>query len=318
MVEHVSELFSAAYDRDLHGDERTLFDAHVAACSDCAVAYGQFRAGIDALRGLPRASMPIAVHLPSSPPVGAAPRIRDRLHLPRYTGRTAAALVAAVAATLGIANAVGPAHSTAVISATAPQGGNSDSHPGTATIAGVAPNAATSAACAPTPLTTSGTINPPMAFGYAVNRTDPSRPDQTLTLATTSTHVTRGSSVLVFARLESPNFGSDPNAGTASTTAAAVIQSLPCVALDMAGGTGTSFDATTGLAGVAAPAPQSRTLAEAVPTMDVSAGGTPLYAVTIPANLPSGSTVQLVATIPAAYPEAGSGTLTATLTLTVD
>ena len=52
---------------------RARFESHIQTCEPCADAYEEFKAGIAALRELPQARMPHAVHLPSTAPVAERP-----------------------------------------------------------------------------------------------------------------------------------------------------------------------------------------------------------------------------------------------------
>jgi anti-sigma factor RsiW len=70
---HLDDLFSAAYEDELSPADQTRFESHMQACEPCAAAYEEFKTGIAALRELPKARMPHAVHLPSTLPVAERP-----------------------------------------------------------------------------------------------------------------------------------------------------------------------------------------------------------------------------------------------------
>ncbi len=303
-LSHVVDLFSQAYERELGGVARDRFDTHLANCDECHSAYAEFCAGIDALRAMPKMTMPVTVHLPGTPPVAAKPSLRDRLRVihmrPAFGAATAVAAVAAVGL-LALSIHLGPtggAPETSASKSSRAVGGGAEQQSVTYT------STVDSGSCRPTALSAGGTTAVPAGFTDAVTRTDPSRPNQQLVLATSTDRAAPGAVVLVYARLTTLAMVAGP---VGSTAAAAPNQSIPCVSLVAVR---TEKEANP-VPGIAAP------LTEAQPTSDVNAGGLPLQVVTLPASLVPGSSVEIVAVVPAGYPGGGGVEMVASLELTV-
>jgi anti-sigma factor RsiW len=66
---HVDDLFTAALDDELSPIDDARFYTHIQSCNDCAAAYAEYTATVEALREMPKARMARVVHLPSTPPV---------------------------------------------------------------------------------------------------------------------------------------------------------------------------------------------------------------------------------------------------------
>jgi anti-sigma factor RsiW len=107
---HVENLFSPAYDSRLTEGQRRDFSSHLRECTACADAYREFRAGVELIREMPAARMPVQVHLPEGSPRAA--RRSWFPALPRFTPISPAAggalaSLAAVAAVVLVSTHMG-------------------------------------------------------------------------------------------------------------------------------------------------------------------------------------------------------------------
>ena len=308
-AEHMFERFSEAFDRQLDPDTKHLFDEHIGNCSECAAGYGEFGEAIEALRALPAAAMPVAVHLPETPPVAQATPLWHRLRaFPVRLRVGLGTAIAGLAAAVLLLVAMQPhteSLSTALASPAPAQARN-----GAAGIAAAVPQADAAIVCGPQGLATQGMATPPTGFDNMAERGDPTRPNQQLVLATQGNRVRAGATVLVFARLTAPMATAGAASGAPITPV--LSQSLPCVVLSNA----VALDAHAAAGGALSAPGRSFELA-AVPTADISVGSAPLQAITIPSGLPSGTTVVLRATVNGGYPHSGDAQLVVELTLTV-
>lgn len=291
--DHVSDLFSAAYDGGLSSEQAERFSAHIERCAACATDYDAFRQSLLALRATPRARMPRPVHIPSTPPVaeqrpGAAwwQRIRMRRLVPG--GATAiAAVAAAVILVLVTRQASGLQPSNRPLSAGA-----------LATpTAGACPSALSSAAVA----------GPPAGYQHRASAADPGRPGQELVLATQSGSAAPGAAVVVYAQLSVPR----PSAAAPGATASGLeVGAVPCVSVTGLSSSGTPAAlAAPGVFGGAAPNgsnPVGRAQAAQA-----------LLTFTVPPGTAPGTQLHVVATVPPGYPDAGEPPLTADLIITV-
>jgi hypothetical protein len=307
---HVEDLFSAAYDDALDAADRQRYEAHLAACPECAAAERDFRRSIDAVRELPPARMPVRVVLPSTPPVAE----RARRLLPGWgplrVPQLGPAWGAGALALVGIVAVVVAARGHVV---GGPSGASNQSRFGSI------PNVGTSLASsgcplplqvtAATPGVTAG--GGPAGFTYRVSVRDPQRPGEELVLATTAKRFAAGSQVLVFAALTS----------SAADHRAAV----PCVALEPqeavalnAPGlsdksvTGAGGPANVGGSGAAGAARVPPTAAPGMTPPAASATGTPAAAqAPHPATSPQPDLSMVNGSAPAAGDLAQRGTLAA-------
>ena len=302
---HLDNLFSTAYEDEMTPIEEARFDTHMKSCAPCAAAYAEFKATVEELRGLPKARMPLAVHLPSTAPVAEiATRPRPgwgwfNLGILRRFPATA------VAGAFVIVIAIG-----------ALLHGNGNPPNGASTpVDGVAPGAASehgtagSGAAASCPIVNITGASPPASFSQDLV-TDPALPAFHLTLAAPTLKVTAGKPAVVYAQLSVPVSGlSNPGTVTSQLPSRAA---FPCVAVSV--GTSTSYQVVVpaaqtpeaqGAGGIGEPAP--------LPTTATSG---PLFAFQVPAGVPPGTEVHVVATVPAGYVGGISPPLTAELTFT--
>ena len=305
---HVTQFFSAAYDDALSEREASRFAAHLKECASCASEYERFRISVDAIRELPKARMPQKVHLPTTEPIAERDRLLGWLRGARrpqlwYGGATAIAVAAAavVFALSGI-HAGTPTRSTA---------------PGLSQA--LAPVRGTAAGTACTPKVTGyGPDQPPAGF-FQDSRTDPRRPGQTLSIATSTALAAPGSRVIVYARLAVPAAAAAaPGAAPAAGSEAAV---APCVSvingasasapLSQREPNGQYNDQTNVLT---SPLSEGSAASGSVKSYDRA---TPLTEFIVPAGAKPGSVIRVVATVAAGYPYPGDPAITVELQITV-
>jgi Putative zinc-finger len=352
---HVTDLLSAAYDGALSAAEQRHYDEHLATCADCATGAEHFRQAIDAVHALPRARMPQRVVLPATPPQPERPE-RRRITVPAWLRRLprpalspawgAGTLAAAgiVAAVLAVHGSFGGSHSLTAGSA-APQQ--------RALVDGGAGGGANSAAVAgigtcPLPLAVvpqpASLATAPKGFTHAAVTTVPQRPGETLVLSTTTTRVSAGEQVLIYAALTTsggtrkavipcvtlhdqgalalgPQPQADRGAGTTAGSAAGAPAASPvangsttahppAAAGLPAENNGPNYSSATGTVltpqQVEAFAPYSLLppLAEASPT-SAAVATLPLQVVQIPRDALPGTFLQLVALVPSGLPASG-------------
>jgi hypothetical protein len=304
---HLDDLFSAAYEEDLSPADEARFDAHIQTCQPCADAYEEFKAGIAALRELPKARMPHAVHLPSTAPVAERPP-RPTIGLSWFNlglvRRFPATAIAGVAAVVIVIFAL--AHGSGPTAAPGTAAG-----PGPAGNAAVAPateqSPAADASCT-TPTAITGS-SPPANFAQVTQAADPQEPAVHLVLATPSQVVNPGTTTTVYAQLSVPASSLLAPGYKGATPPARAI--LPCVSV-IAASTGEKFQVleTTPLL------PNTYNPGAAGLPGPVTASGS-LLTFAVPAGLIPGTELQVTATIPAGYAAFGSPALTAELTLTI-
>jgi hypothetical protein len=297
---HVEDLFSVACDGRLSEQQQRRFEQHLRDCDACRAAYERFQAGVDAVRALPAARMPRAVHLPSTPPVAerrALGRVRWASLL-RYrtgmaTGLAAAAAVAVVA--------VAATHQTGTT------GGGAGSAAGALSRQPSKPGAAADQfrpdCPQPAPVTAA---SPPSGFDHRNLGTDPARPGQQLLVATPAGQVEPGARLPVFAVLTAPL----PQVGAAPAgKSVASVAAVPCLT-------------ATGIAehgdlrvenGV-----NSSSQSNPSPAAPRAAGGPqPIFYVDVPASAPPGTVLRITAMVPSGYPDSGDPPLSVELTITV-
>ena len=287
-AQHVDNLFSAALDDELSPAQEQSFHDHLAECNACSASYQTFTEAVGKVRALPKAAMPLPVHLPSGAPTAERATASDWLRrltprrLPMGAATGVAALAAVAIVVVGLTrgpassqqnaptqNHVGKANSAPEVAA------GSESCPGAAT-AGTAPQ-----------------------YTYRTTSSDRSRPGQQLVLSASDSSATAGSQVRVYAALTVPA----QSAGAPGAARSAVTTTItPC--LSVTGPPGA-------FASLAAPA------AGSVDGDQVASNSLPSDTVTIPPGTPSGTVIHVVATIPANYPSNSQAPLTATLDITV-
>ena len=307
--QHVPDLFSAAFDGELSSEQWLQFKEHLATCVECAAAYETFRTGVESVRLLPAARMPLPVHLPSGAPVAqrqtAAAWLRGlRRRVPLVPGG-ATAVAAVAAAAIALIALTHPA--------TTPNPTTSASNPNTAAGRGEAGSAAQGACPSRAAAVPSAKE---AAYSYRETKTDPSRPGQVLVIATDSATAAAGSQLVFYASLSVPLPTAGAPGAPASTAAAAVVPclsvtGLPGSQLPLAVPQPPSFAAAAN--GAAAPQPASGTQDSSLATQ-ADAG---LQTITIPAGTPPGTVLHIVATVPAGFPSAGDPPLSIELTITV-
>jgi Putative zinc-finger len=305
---HLDDLFSAAYEDELSPIDEARFQAHMQSCAPCATAYAEFRATIEALRELPRARMPHAVHLPSTPPVAelsSRPRIGlSWLNLGLVRRFPATAIAGAVAIVL-------------VIFALAHSGGGSPNTTAGSSlpVAGAANQTPAAAEAACTHAIVDITAAPlPSSFTQEYLATDPAQPALHLVLAAPTLVVTPGQQAFVYAQLSVPVAAiSNPGAAATPPPARAV---LPCVSIGI-GNTGHQIAANSAsIASLDLPRAPSAGSPIAGPGLQAGTGAGPLLTFQVPAGLAPGTEIRVTATIPPGYAGPGSPPLTAELTFT--
>jgi anti-sigma factor RsiW len=204
---HVGELLSAAYDDALTPAERRRYEAHLAACPECAAEVERFRLTIDAVHELPAARMPQRVVLPSTPPQPerrrglTPPAWLKRLPRPSATPAWSAGALALTGIAIVVLVARGgssPTTSSALSQGAAAPGlaqGNADANKAVTSGIGTCP-----LPLAVLPQSSSAPAQPP-GFDNRTSVGDKNRPGQQLVLATTSTHYAPGAQVLIYAAL---------------------------------------------------------------------------------------------------------------------
>jgi hypothetical protein len=308
---HLDDLFSAAYEDELSPAEQTRFESHMEACEPCAAAYDEFKAGIAALKELPQARMPHAVHLPSTLPVAERPS-RPTIGLSWFNlgllRRFPATAVAGAVAVVLVIVAIRVGDHSTLGGASLPTNGSAIG----ATAPHAAPGAATTTtSCTqPTPITGS---TPPISFAEETQAADPQEPALHLVIAAPTQVVSAGSTVLLYAQLSVPSTSiANPSSVVPTPPAKAL---LPCVSVGVA----TSNEQLTvfppGSEGLSIPEATSGTATGANGYQPAEAGSE--YAFTVPAGLATGTQIHVIATVPAGFAAFGSPALTAELTLTI-
>ena len=298
--DHVDELFSIAVDDELSAPQSQRFHRHLATCARCAQAYDSFRSAVQSVRALPPARMPLPVHLPSTSPGPergtAAAWLRGLRR--RWVVPGSATALAGAGALVIVLIALTRSSGTPNVTLSSGGGGAANSQ---------------SAACVqrasgPATLDTGTYTN-------RATKTDPSRPGQTLVLATDASTVSAGGQVVVYADLSVPVPVAGAPGAPASSAAASVV---PCLSL-----TGLPQPAASALTVAPAPAgayapmagapqPAQGSAAQAPP-----ASALPLRAFTVPPGTPPGTVLHIVATVPGGFPDAGQQFLSVELTITV-
>jgi hypothetical protein len=304
---HVEQFFSAAYDDELSEQQAEQFHEHIRSCASCAATYDTFRASVDAVRALPQARMPVAVHLPSTAPVAEHQPRRWRPGFPRLrVGYGGATLVGAVAAAVIVAillvRPTGNGGST-----TALQAGGSNPQ-----------SALNSNPSCPGTLAASNVSGPPAGYHHIAYQQDTLRPGQQLVVATSTGDVAAGSQVIAYAQLTVPLAAAvaPGSSGAASAAGHGAVAVVPCLSV-----TGIGNAVASPLAAVPAPGVQDSGLSpSALSPSAVHAGSAPsssLFEFTVPPGTPPGTVLFIVATVPPGYPQAGDPPLTVNLQITV-
>jgi Putative zinc-finger len=303
---HVEQFFSAAYDDELSEAQAAQFQEHIRSCTACASAYEAFRTSIDAVRAIPQARMPLAVHLPSTAPVAEYRPRWQRLRVSRLrVGYGGATMVAAAAAAVIVA-----------ILLVRPTGGGNGA---TSLQAGGSHNPAALNANSSCPGTLAGTTAGDPPAGYHHISLDVSRPGQRLIVATSTGDVAAGSQVVVYAQLSVP-LAAAAAPGTAGATAASSagdVAVVPCISV-----TGIGSAVVSPLAAVPAPGVQYNDglSPSALSPSAIKAGGalsSSLFEFTVPPGTPPGTRLFIVAMVPPGYPRAGDQPITVNLELIV-
>lgn len=289
-AQHVDQLFSAAMDDELSPAQEQSFHDHLRQCSECSASYDTFTEAIGKVRALPKAAMPLPVHLPSGSPVAERAAAADWLRrlipkrLPMGMATGVAALAAAAIVVVGLTRSSAPTQETPSTLSQAGKGG----HAPAAAANGEAPSctSATTAGAAP-------------SFSYRTSAADRSRPGQQLVLSASDATAAAGSPIQIYAALTVPAQA----AGAPGAAASAATTTLPpCLSV-------------SGLPGASAllPLPAAGSVQRGAVAPNDLSGDT----FTIPPGTPSGTVIHVVATIPANYPYTSQAPLTATLNITV-
>ena len=289
-AQHVETLFSAAFDDELSPAQEQSFHDHLAQCNECSASYQTFTDAVGKVRALPKAAMPLPVHLPSGAPTAERATAADWLRrlLPRRLPMGAATGLAALAAVAIVV--VGLTRG----SAPAPQALTTQNHLGKS--GNAPPVAASSPAC---PVAAAAGTAP--QFIYRTSASDRSRPGQQLLLSASDSTAAAGSQIRVYAALTVPaQAAGAPGAAAPAITATTTI--TPCLSVTGAPGAFASMNA-----------PASGPIAGDQVAPDASAGDS----ITIPPGTPPGTVIHVVATIPADYPSNSEAQLTAALDITV-
>jgi hypothetical protein len=299
---HVDDLFTAAYDDDLSAIDDARFHAHIRSCTDCAAAFTEFTATVEALHELPKARLARPVHLPSTPPVAersGRPRISlEWLNAGLLRRFPATAIAGAAAAVLIIVALV---HNGAGVPTARPSTMSGADKGG---VAAAAPNPAQQAVSCNQPATAVTASSPPVSFSSPQVITSPSIPGARLILSASALSVTPGQTVTLYAQLSLPaaSLGVPGTTGVAPATRAV----RPCVSVGV-GNSSRVIGTTSGaLAGNQLASPESP---------NASPGAATLLGFTVPTDLAPGTQLHVVASIPAGFESPNSPALTATLTL---
>lgn len=306
---HVQDLFSAAYDGELSSEQWLRFKEHLAACADCTAAYDAFRTGVDSVRLLPAARMPLPVHLPGGAPVAqrrtASAWLRGLRRVPLVPGG-ATAVAAVAAAAIALIALTHPSNTAKPATAGLGAAGNPNA------ALGVQPSCPTRAEA--------GAAAPASSYSYRETKTDPRRPGQMLVLAASSATAPAGTPLVFYAGLAVPV----PTAGPpgAHAPAAASEGLVPCLAVTGLPASEAvspvpvhAASGTPAPAAIAAPNQAAQPGAATDTLVAPALGG--LETITIPAGTPAGTVLHIVATIPADYPSPGDPSLSIELTITV-
>lgn len=288
---HVEQLFSAAVDEELSPAQEQTFHDHLRQCSECSASYETFTEAIGKVRSLPKAAMPLPVHLPTGAPLAERATAADWLRrlIPRRFPMGMATGVAGLAAVaivvVGLTRGSAPTQGS---SSTLSHAGKNSNAPQAAGGQGQSCLGAATAGTAP-------------SFGYRTSASDRSRPGQQLVLSASEATASAGSTVQIYAALTIPAqaAGAPGAAAPAATTSV-----TPCLSV-------------TGLPGAAAAAPNVRAAPGSIDQDQVSLNANGADSLTIPPGTTSGTVVHVIATIPANYPNASQAPLRATLDITV-
>ena len=290
-AQHVDNLFSAALDDELSPGQEQSFLDHLAQCNECSASYETFIEAVGKLRALPKAAMPLPVHLPSGVPAAERATASDWLRrliprrLPMGAATGLAALAAVAIVVVGLTRGAAPA----------PQALATPNQPGKAG------NGPAAAAAPPSAASCPGAVAAGAApqFTYRTTAADRSRPGQELVLSASDSTAAAGSQIRIYAALTVPAQA----AGAPGAAASAATTSItPCLSVTGIPG---------GFASLNVPA------AGPVQGDQVAPNGVAGDAVTIPPGTPPGTVIHVIATIPANYPSSSQAPLTATLDITV-
>jgi Putative zinc-finger len=302
---HVDALFTSAHDDDLSPIDEARFHAHIRSCKDCAAAFAEFVATVEALHELPKARMARVVHLPSTPPVaersgrpGVSLGWLNAGLLRRFPATAIAGAAAVVLIIVALVHNGGPTTTSST-----PSGSGSSAQP----IAGPLGGSAQDSACAP-PIATINGSAPPVEFSQARVATATSLPGARLVLATPSLSVKAGQSVVVYAQLSFPVASLGVVGTTGVSPATRTVR--PCVTVAV-GGTGLVAGVGAGTADLPQIAPGAASPAALYQPQSTAS----LLTFTVPSGLAPGTELHVVASIPAGFEGPGSPGLTTTLTL---
>jgi hypothetical protein len=311
---HLDDLFSAAYEDELSPAEQTRFETHMQTCEPCAAAYEEFKAGIAALRELPQARMPHAVHLPSTAPV-AERQSRPAIGLSWFNlGLLRRFPATAVAGAVAIVLVIVALHAGGTTNqASTPVAGvaNGSTAPQAAGGAGSHGTPATAACTQPTTMTAS---TPPINFAEETLAADPAEPALHLVLAAPTQVVKAGATVGLYAQLSVPSTSVANPDSTAPTPPSRAV--LPCLSIGVADTNQQLAVLQPSRAGLAAPEAQGVSPYPGAPDYEASGPG-PMFAFVVPTGLAPGTEIRVTARVPAGYGGFESPPLTAELTLTI-
>lgn len=288
VTNHVDELFSAALDDELTPKQEQRFHDHLDECSECAASYRTFTEAVSSVRSLPKAAMPLPVHLPTGAPAAERATAADWLRrlrprsLPMGAGTGIAALAAVAIVVVGLTRGTTPSTTTshAPSSLNHSAGGASASQASPASCPVAAPEGATT------------------SYANRATASDRSRPGQQLVLSASGLSAPAGSQVHVSAVLTVPGQAAGQPGAAPAVPPTAI---TPCLSL-----TGLSNRALAPAFGAQAPGQDAI-------AQQVNDGET----LTIPPGTAPGTVIHLIATVPANYPSTAQAPLTATLDITV-